>query len=140
VALLNIKFFYVGIPQNLTSRKRELQFNGNTQTWSYECVRPPENELRNSSPSLLIPFIEGDKEVSTLCVSLECTTVPSSDSIVAPFVQAWLKFLFAYLLDKKLGLRDTEVSIMIWIWDMQEWWKQGPAQPNLEVSICMYFG
>jgi hypothetical protein len=86
VALLNIKFFYVGIPQNLTSRKRELQFNGNTQTWSYECVRPPENELRNSSPSLLIPFIEGDKEVSTLCVSLECTTVPSSDSIVAPFV------------------------------------------------------
>ncbi|XP_046651914.1 uncharacterized protein LOC124342791 isoform X2 [Daphnia pulicaria] len=75
-----------GIPQNLTSRQRELLFNDNTQTWSYECVRLPENELLISSPSSLIPFIEGDKEVSTPCVSLECTTAPSSDSIVAPFV------------------------------------------------------
>ena len=87
MALLNIKFFYVGIPQNLTSRKRELQFNGNnTQTLSYERDLLSENKPLNSSTSSLPPFIEGDEEVSTPCVSLECTTAPSSDSIVAPFV------------------------------------------------------
>ncbi|XP_046651686.1 uncharacterized protein LOC124342655 isoform X1 [Daphnia pulicaria] len=76
-----------GIPQNLTSRKCELQFNGNnTQTLSYERDLLSENKPLKSSTSSLPPFIEGDKEVSTPCVSLECTTAPSSDSIVAPFV------------------------------------------------------
>ncbi|XP_046645955.1 uncharacterized protein LOC124336261 [Daphnia pulicaria] len=75
-----------GIPQYLTSRKCELQFNGNTQTLSCERDLLSENKPLNSSTSSLPPFIEGDQEVTTPCVSLECTTAPSSDSIVAPFV------------------------------------------------------
>ena len=72
----------VGDPQNLTSRLRVLQFNSNTQTWSYECDRFSENESMDSSPS----FKTSDKEVFSPCVSLECASVSSLDTIVEPLV------------------------------------------------------
>lgn len=76
----------VGDPQNLTSRLRVIKFNVNTQTWSYECHRFSENKSWDSSSSPLIPFIASDKEVSLPCVSLECASVSSLDTIVAPMV------------------------------------------------------
>ena len=76
----------VGDPLNLTSRLRVLQFNSNTQTWSYECDRFSENESMDSSPAPSIPFMASDKEVFFPCISLEYASVSSLDTIVEPLV------------------------------------------------------